>query len=230
MKKLCFFILAFMIICGNAFGAITYRASNVASDVTDAITITKPAGTVDGDVLIAIINGNGNGLTITSAGWVSIDVVDDASATMEIFYKVASSEGADFTFDMGYELRVSGVISTFTGVDTADVDDTHSSNKNSSTTSHVATGITTGADNIMLIYAAGYDSGSTYTWTPPSGFDEAAESGAAAGTTIAYDIQSSAGASGDKTATLSGAKSGVAFLFGLNPAAAASTRRIMVIQ
>ena len=232
MKKLCFFILAFMIICGNAFGAIEYRSANfhTNSASTKTNTITKPTGTIDDDVMVAIITCNNSGQTVTPpAGWTSLQK-DGTSygATTEIFWKLASSEGVEYTFTIGTEARNTGVIASFSGCDIADVIDGSTVN-NSSSTNQVALGITTGTDNVMLVFLGGLDTSSTRTWTPPSGFDEAIETDSVAPAEISYGIQESQGASGDKTAVISGSSSGISSLVSLNPAAA-PTRRIMVIQ
>jgi hypothetical protein len=109
--------------------AVTYVASNIApawpggsANNTSSITITKPTGTVDGDVMIACIVTGSGAIVSSPAGWTVIDIVDNASnLKMVTWYKVANGEGASYNFtdDSGNTLPLNGSIQTFRGVDTS---------------------------------------------------------------------------------------------------------------
>lgn len=81
---------------------VTFVADNIAGtgeDNATGLTVTKPTGTTDGDLLITILNSN-NGTTITTlTGWTLLDSTSDNDAgQMSVYWKIASSEGADYTW------------------------------------------------------------------------------------------------------------------------------------
>lgn len=110
--------------------AVAFRAaaSQASTGTGNSITINKPAGTIAGDVMVAIINvATANVRTFTPpTGWTQLDtLIEDvllASPCQAFtFYKAAGqSEGASYlwTCDAG-SLLFAGCISTFSGVDTA---------------------------------------------------------------------------------------------------------------
>lgn len=116
----------------------SFAETEQTSDAT-SITIAKPSGTVDGDLLVAVI-ATGDGSTVSAtppAGW-STAVDNEANGALSfhcnlsVFYKVASSEGASYEFTYGatsrgagHIIRISSASGTVTaGTATKDVDDT----------------------------------------------------------------------------------------------------------
>lgn len=94
-----------------------------ASNNTSTCEIAKPTGTLDGHVMIAIIQ-TGGAINITApGGWTAVDEYDHTTANLTngLYYKVASSEGASYTFtdDSASATPLCGAILTFSGVDTA---------------------------------------------------------------------------------------------------------------
>lgn len=86
---------------GSIIGAPFWQSVATATSATASITITKPAGTVDGDLLVAFIACD----TVLSApdintlaGWTLIrhDTISNQHARS--FWKIASGEPADYTF------------------------------------------------------------------------------------------------------------------------------------
>jgi hypothetical protein len=102
--------------------AIAYRAKYSAQTAggSASLVLTKPAGTVDGDVMLVFL-GMGDDLRVFSApgGWTELHQANDADSHCRIacFYKVASSEGADYTFTTTSAPEWTGSISSFSGVD-----------------------------------------------------------------------------------------------------------------
>lgn len=85
--------------------AIAFRNSNVGKSAAGGGTysVTKPTGTIDGDVLIAVVSLDaGTASTITwPAGWTLIRYDNDGggfSIGQEIRYRVASGEGASWSW------------------------------------------------------------------------------------------------------------------------------------
>lgn len=98
-----------------------FRSYSVASALTTTLTITKPAGTVQGDVMVAVVasgsNDAGSGGTYeqpqTPSGWTAL-TEQDAGVNewgARTFYKVAgASEPANYSFVLG-----AGAANTFAG-------------------------------------------------------------------------------------------------------------------
>lgn len=86
--------------------AISYVASAFAANTnaTDAtsVTVTKPTGTADGDLMIAIISGyDAVSMTGVPSGWSVLGLSPTTSGTNlenRFYYKVASGEGANYTW------------------------------------------------------------------------------------------------------------------------------------
>jgi hypothetical protein len=109
--------------------AIAFRSKNSASGVTNSLTITKPAGTVSGDVLVAFIArelwSGGANTVATPSGWVGFN---DSTYNADPgfgggpgegiagFYKVAGgSEPASYTFSLVESRSCVGVICAYSG-------------------------------------------------------------------------------------------------------------------
>jgi hypothetical protein len=103
---------------------IAYRSSANDYRVTQGLqvpctlTINKPAGVVDGDLLIGTIYTDGAGGSITTTGWTRLNLSNPTNAS---FYKLASGEPASYGFaidpgGVGGTCESGGVIAAFTGV------------------------------------------------------------------------------------------------------------------
>lgn len=90
---------------GEAEGAPFHLATSTATQQTGSTSnvINKPAGTKDGDLLLAFV-GNSVGTTsstnqLTPSGWTSVTSVNFSKTRLHCFYKVAgASEPATYTF------------------------------------------------------------------------------------------------------------------------------------
>lgn len=165
----------------QAASTITYRASAHASakSVT-SLSVSKPAGVVQGDVLLARI-ANRNQVTATlalPAGWKLLRSDQSASQLKSwVAYKVAgSAEPASYAFGVSIASYVAGSVMAFAGVDTANPIDTHSGQKNGTSATFASPAITTTAANGLAVWFG------TQIWTgaacpaspivPPAGFTE----------------------------------------------------------
>lgn len=83
-----------------------------------SIVITKPTGTVDGDVLLAFIEYNGNDTITAPSGWTLLDTAAGGAAHQKTscYVKLASSEPASWTWTIGSAIW-EGSVSSWTGVD-----------------------------------------------------------------------------------------------------------------
>lgn len=85
---------------GSSFGDIIHRDTN--SDVGNTVTITKPSGIVEGDLMIAMIVGDVAGGMTHPSGWIQIAAAIGDTFTSEMSYKIAgASEPASYSWNTG---------------------------------------------------------------------------------------------------------------------------------
>lgn len=79
-----------------------------------SITINKPTGTVDGDLMLSFIyvDNNSGGFT-PNTGWTEVLDYSPNDAGMQICYKIASSEGSNYTFTTINNVTLAGFIITY---------------------------------------------------------------------------------------------------------------------
>jgi hypothetical protein len=213
----------------NNKATIEFIGSNSASDTGSNLVITLPAGMVANDIMVVQIatRGNPNSTIPTPTGWTQIDTQINIGTggnrlRHAAFYKFATAgdiSTGSITWAFGEDRVSSGGVSVFRNVDTTDpIDDSTAFSSTSNTTTIPATGFTTSVDGVMLVGL--YAVGGNPTFTPPAGFNERyEESGGTSLVIMGSDaIQATAGASGNKTATLSsGFNRRSAYLVGLTP-------------
>lgn len=150
--------------------SIAFRAAASTHNfyASTSVVVNKPTGTVDGDLMIAIIGGTPS----TLAGWTSIGSAASGTSmnTVGAFWKKASGEGASYTWTITTS-DCWGVIVSYSGCDpTTPVDTTHTTTAAHTGTAFTPTSITVSqATQLMVGWAQEYKfdgtgSGST-TWT-----------------------------------------------------------------
>jgi hypothetical protein len=165
------------------------------------LDIPAPSGIQAGDVLVAAVVGSvaSGTLSITASGWTVQSEQFDNLAVLTILTKVAGgSEPSTYRFDYSVVAATRrGAIQRFSGVDnTSPMDATPIKNNGSGTT---ATGlsITTVSDDAWIGMYAGWSANSTdFTSSDLTVRYNINRNGGAG------DLQASAGASGNKTATI----------------------------
>ena len=212
-----------------AAGAVSYGGSTsaVRTTATQAVTLTKPAGTTAGDVLVASFTANNApSVSAVPAGWTSLlasRLRAGNSTEAFAYYRVvtaADAQVSSWTWTLGSSQVWSGGIARYVGVDgTRPIDTTVAvSSSNSARTSIALPSITTTTSGTMLIGGVGADSG-TVTLTQPAGWSEAWDTGAGKASEHAYREQAAAGATGVQTWTLASARGLVGWMTALRPAA-----------
>lgn len=189
--------------------AIAYRANASAGGGTGTnLTINKPTGTVNDDIMIAALLNDTSGTAWTlPSGWAWMIQGQGNSNGNEwgsLAWKRASSEGASYVFTIASTWRT-GMIASFSGAFTSgDPQDATVASLGQADTSVDAASITTATANSMNIVGMS-DYNENTTAVGSSGYTKA---GQLAGISIFYAIQAAAGASGVKAFTVTGVSSG----------------------
>lgn len=180
--------------------APVFRSAGEANSTAsgNSITIPKPSGTVEGDLLIASIYWNDRNQDPTPpSGWTLLNFVPSGATSSSIgaWFKVAgASEPSDYTWtSTGSVSRRAGTIACFSGSYDADPEDAAVVTTDGSATS---AGITTVSDCAMVVYLSGVDAAPGATWTEPSGWTSAGPDNGTASTYIGYYYPGTAGATG----------------------------------
>lgn len=215
--------------------AIAFRAASTsetgASGAT-SITLSKPTGTLDNDVMVALIAIRDKTVTITApSGWTLHRSDSHPSATLRtlVYWKRASSEGSTYQWTWTGTLNAAGAILGFSGVVTSgDPVDTSGATNNASGTSGTFPSITPAAANSMLVAACG--SVGAISFTAPATYTEQADiNTTAAGTNATVTAATKAGPSTTSTAvpsasfTLSAANINTGVILALAPQVGATT-------
>lgn len=102
-------------------GSFDTGASVTNGTAGTSVTVTKPAGTADGDLLVAVIAEAGTGAITAPAGWtLAGDATAGTSLRSAIYWKIASSEGASWTWTLASSARNWGWAANYTNADTTD--------------------------------------------------------------------------------------------------------------
>ena len=145
---------------GSFVAAPVFIASTQAGiGSSTSLTVNKPAGTQQGDVMVAVMSAS-SGVSWTGAtDWV--EVADQGvSPSLRVAYKVAdSSEGADYTFTTSGAADLSGVIVTYRGASWG------GSANIVSTSSLLPPGVVAPTNRSVAFIAAAYNSITAFTAT-----------------------------------------------------------------
>lgn len=214
--------------------AISFVAkADGTANYSSSVTVSKPTGTADNDLLIAFVGGTRSGGV--PSGWTQLGSAASGTSslgTCYVYYKVASGEGSSYTFNFSTGMLSCATIACYRGthtttpVDTTDFEITSDSGTDFSTSSISADG-TQWAVTGAVAYEFG--SSSARTWTAGTGTERTDHSVTNAGspdnTNLAiYDSAAVVGSgSFTRTQTRSASASGgVRFALLVNPAGAAS--------
>lgn len=199
-----------------------------------SLTITKPAGTVNGDVLIASIAASSSTATITPpSGWTLVNSATQSNTNPSKLstYSLAAgaSEPASYTWTASGSPDVVGSIAAFSGVDSgASMINVQSAQATGSALTHAAASITTTVANTMLVSTHVQASSSSWTIAGMTEVGDVASrtvsNAAGISMEMNYLAQAAAGASGAKTATANAnADFGATQMLALTPASPTCT-------
>lgn len=218
--------------------AITHVASSNTTYANRSNTsVTKPTGTSDDDLIVLFFLNARSGSYgpaptapsgFTALGSMPVQVGPSGNFYLQswVYYKVASGEGASWTFTHA-AISTQALSVVYRGVDTTTpLDVTSTINTSTTSTTRTWTGLTTATAEAMLV-ALGQDWGDTANnLTPPTGFTERIEVNPLV--YAADKIQTSAGATGNFSHTCNSAsgepRTGV--LVALRPASGGSPQTV----
>jgi hypothetical protein len=211
-------------------GRVTAGASSTAGSTTAAqqVGIARPAGVVAGDVLIAQITSDAApSMSVVPGGWSGVlagPLTLSGNARVFVYWHVVADPAAEpgsYVWQLSAAQKWNGVLTAFSGVDTADPFDTAvstASNGSYSVASLTVPGVTTVAPGAMLVGGLGMDSSAAGV-TPPTGWTESAEGSGGQNAELAYRSMPTAGASGSATWTQPRATASAGWLRALRPTA-----------
>lgn len=213
-----------------------YRSSTAnQADSTATVTITKPTGVVDGDLLVAVINLHvfSGAPTVSAApsGWTLLSPSPLITATnicrSYVYWKVAASEGTSWSWTLsgsGFFAWVCVAVQDPGGA--TPIADGQGQVDADGNTSATAPSVTTTATDNLLMYIHARKT-TTADLTAPSGFTVRA--GARNGSTDAYVAAATkapagaVGATGTVSGTTGGTQPSMNYLIAVGAASAATT-------
>lgn len=206
--------------------AVRGAAATAGAADTTSLTIAKPTGTLESDVMVAVISLSSSQTITTPAGWTLILTGTNGTAVqVSTYYKVAGpSEPSNYTFSWAASTQAAGGMLSYDGVHTVSVVDVTGSNATGSGTSVTATSITTINRGDMLFDAYGINSTSASSYTPPSGMTERVDLVSPAGSSnpvtvgLAEQAFNTPGSTGTRSATSAQSGSWSTYLFALRAA------------
>lgn len=217
--------------------AIAFRSAATAANgaAPVSLAVTKPAGVVDGDVMVAFVTISADqSIAAAPSGWTLLDSRSTGSATGDcltaVWYRVAASEGSSYVWDFSGGADAAAAIVAYSSVSTsAPIQVSGYRLMSSSSVTHTAPSVSTSSDDTLTISAYGTNPvfNGDLTFTTPSGLTARAEADPGAGTTnravlkVFDKATSSAGTTGDKATTINNSSKGVAFTVTIAPLVAA---------
>lgn len=184
-----------------------------------SVTINKPSGTVEGDMLISHVSDyNASSFASLPAGWTAGPVQSSSIfGTHRWAYKKAgSSEPSNYTFNSpnGGTQFIGGRILRITGANDSPFEASSNFNSNTSGTSRTNTGITTTVDNALLLMLT---DGFEPIASVPAGWDDVDDTGDSY-VHILESEKTTAGATGSVSVPMSPSEKWITFMVGIKPA------------
>jgi hypothetical protein len=208
---------------------VTAHSSTTASSVTAVrdVTLPRPAGVVDGDILIASITAdNAPSMSSVPVAWTpvpSTPVAAGGGARVFVYYHVvtsAAAEPVDFAWQLSAAQKWGAVLGTFRGVDlTTPFDTAPVTAADATFAADVLTlsGVTTTTAGAMLVGGVGLDS-SAAGLAPPADWTKLTESSGAQAAALAHRSIAVAGPTGQATWGLPKKTASAGWLLALHPA------------
>jgi hypothetical protein len=150
---------------GSSAGAVTYQAFGEGKQTSNStsVVVVKPAGTSQGDLLIAAVSTDGStsASIVAPAGWTLLNRGSDSgnNMTLGVWWKTAgASEPANYTFTWTGNEQAYGWIMRFTGHDSSNPINAWQFQQGASTSSTpTCPTVTTTVANATIVRIGGFD-------------------------------------------------------------------------
>lgn len=198
--------------------AIQFKAAASSSGNVTTLTISKPTGTAEGDVMVAAIGTvNATSISTPPSGWTLSRSIDNGTDLgLDVYYKVAgASEPSSYDWVLSARLKHAGIICTYYG-NAASPGDQENGQATSSSTDHDAPTITPTVGNTKLV--ASYVILDSTTWTADASMTERQEEDSGVLTVMMSDEDWVSGATGVRTAVAGAANVGCTHMLDLKAA------------
>ena len=222
------FLVLFLLSASSSWGQIEQRGSTVkTSGNATSVTLTKPTGVENGDLLILNLAKN-NSTIPTCTGWTILSSrIISGNVNGYILYKIANcNEAANYTITLGSSTDYAVGIMAFSGVSTLNPFDVSSTTMNLASNNATATaiGVTTVTNNSAILMLTQLDNNkglSGWAATAPSSLTEILEQQRDGSQDLtvgaAFAVKTTAGSTGNGTCTISSAENSASILLALRP-------------
>ncbi|WP_165983178.1 GEVED domain-containing protein [Chryseobacterium salivictor] len=208
-------------------------ATEATATTAKTLTIAKPVGVVEGDLMIVNITQRGTTATLsdpTCTDWTplinGVNLGGGSNVRVAVLYKIAEgAEPENFTFNLSANVdRSAGAIIAFLGVDKSSPFDVKPGTLNVTTNSSTvtATEITTVTDHAAIIMLGGSVSSQWSDWktaTSPGNLTELYNLQSTVSIGAAWAVKATAGKTGTGTAKLANRQQSAGILLALRPIA-----------
>ena len=153
---------------------IELRGTSTANNGTKgavSLTIPRPSGTQDGDVLVAVVDVRGTATITAPAGWTWVNESNGATLRQAVYRHVAADGDTPYVFTFASKQSATGAIAAYSGVDSVSMPS--SSQYNASSKNIVAPTVAASIDEAVVIGSFGI--AATGGIVPPTGMYERAE-------------------------------------------------------
>lgn len=152
--------------------AYAFRNASTNGGATGgALTVTAPTGLTDGDLIVVVgyLETDTNSWASVGSGFTSAGTfVNTGAFLMQVWWKIAASEGASWTWtptSSAWRTVVAVAYSGATGSGSTRVDQFGTASQGDSITSSTVNGVTTTVTNDVLLAAAGSFNGQSWSYT-----------------------------------------------------------------
>ena len=173
--------------------ALVNSATSTTVVSSNTVVVSVPTGTTNGQLMIALIEmvTSLSGTLNTPIGWTQIDIAPSSTNQNVLFYRVASSEPASYTFQSSSAnaTSVSGIIITLSNTSTITPIDQHSTAVANEST-HTTPAITPTNNNSLILGAFAENVALPLTFVLPS--VQYAQAGVTATSAVGGAVQTTA--------------------------------------
>jgi len=214
---------------GPADANIYYRTGTSAENVngSGSIAMTVPSGVAVGDLLVADVDAAGTTAITAPAGWTQLISAAGFTTYSTVHYRVATAAdvaGPSYSWNLGSTRKAVARMSVYVGVDTSTIGTPATTGASSGTTITFNSVTTPVANSMVLLGGVALNGSGTESLTPPAATTtrvNLATSGT--GSQLrGYNgdfTQATAGATGNKTGSISPTNAWATAMFWLRPAA-----------